>query len=142
MRGLGHGRHVVIGVVASVLAAGLAGCSSGLTDQHPSPTVSSASSSPVALATAPPSDGGPIEHASGTAEPGEGATYWYTVAADDTLVAIAARFQLCTADVFRANDDQDAFGKGISPGQKLVIERVPGSTGHEAGECDDPNPPN
>lgn len=63
----------------------------------------------------------------------------YVVASGDTVVGIAGRFGLCTADVYMANDDQEVLGHELSIGQHLAIKRVTGP-GHSAAECDEAYP--
>lgn len=104
----------------------------------PSATTSSSSATPRTTATAAASDHGPQEAATGVASKGPNG-FDYTVAPGDTVVGIAGRFALCTADVYLANEDQEVLGHELTVGQHLTIRRMPGP-GHSGTECNEAFP--
>lgn len=124
---------------AAVVIATVTGCSdtSGFTSTS-EPTTPSTSMTPRATATSAAFDRGPQEAATGTAAGGSNGLD-YTVASGDTVVGIAGRFALCTADVYLANEDQEIFGHEITVGQHLSIRRMAGP-GHSGAECNEAFP--
>ncbi|MFJ4220999.1 LysM peptidoglycan-binding domain-containing protein [Curtobacterium luteum] len=144
-------------VVVLVVAGAVSGCSRWAEDPlPPAPTRASETvpdgtateaggpdstpapddSTPEPVATAPALDHGVGAAAAGrtTGDPG---SYRYVVADGDAVQGIAARFGLCTVDLYRANPG--VLGHEIVVGQTLVVERRPGP-GHTGAECDDPFP--
>lgn len=128
---------------AAVVIATATGCSdrswfTSTSEPTTSSTTPSTSTTPRATATVAAFDCGPQEAATGTAAGGPN-VFDYTVASGDTVVGIAGRFALCTADVYLANEDQEIFGHEITVGQHLSIRRVAGP-GHSGAECNEAFP--
>lgn len=132
----------LLGATVAVAALGLmTACSGGGTSPTPTPSTSpsaNSSASPQAEATSPAEDHGEVGAARGSVSGGP-EVFEYTVAAGDAASGIAARFGLCTADIYLANEAQDVRGRELVPGQKLRIARMAGP-GHDPGSCDDPYP--
>ncbi|MGY2898444.1 LysM repeat protein [Curtobacterium sp. PvP017] len=66
-------------------------------------------------------------------------SFVYTVASGDAVTGIAARFSLCTADIYLANEEPEVYGHELAVGQQLTIRRMAGP-GHTAEQCDQPYP--
>lgn len=133
-------RRTVSVAVMAVLACTVVGCTdSSKPDVTPAPSSDQPSASASAVSeSAPAEDHGRTVTANGSVTGGP-SSFVYTVASGDAVTGIAARFGLCTSDIYLANEDPEVYGHELAVGQQLTIRRMVGP-GHTTEQCDLPYP--
>lgn len=120
-------RHMLLGLALLTLSF-ITACTGPISNIDTVPT-RSATAAPRVTVTGPAQDLGPRLHASAKATEISTGVFTYEIAKNDTLGALAERFDICLADLYSANSSlRPGHEDEISIGQQITLEFVDGAS--------------